>query len=224
MRWLGAARRAHDIARRPTRRGRGVFGSKLVNHEGVGFHALADNEIDIRMSRLAIWHTAWVLDQGSRGFLESSIAKVFCSEAIWRSGRSAACRCISGQEASPARLLVERTSSAKCAPSTSMTALGGAPLVAGAAHRATGRELVSEQFNFSGTEFDRWTATLFRWRQKILPRCRDWPDGRPHCRVRDIVSIAWNKGPTACAPLTPEQTGDVRLAVVEQPVMRNAPW
>jgi len=45
---------------------------------------LADNEIDIRMSRLAIWHTAWVLDQGARGTTESSIAKVFCSEAIWR--------------------------------------------------------------------------------------------------------------------------------------------
>ena len=45
---------------------------------------LADNEIDIRMSRLAIWHTAWVLDQGARGTTESSMAKVFCSEAIWR--------------------------------------------------------------------------------------------------------------------------------------------
>jgi len=45
---------------------------------------LADNEIDIRMSRLAILHTAWVLDQGARGTTESSLAKVFCSEAIWR--------------------------------------------------------------------------------------------------------------------------------------------
>ena len=62
---------------------REVFGAKLVNHEGVGF-MLADNEIDIRMSRLAIWHTAWLLDQGARGTTKSSIAKVFCSEAIWR--------------------------------------------------------------------------------------------------------------------------------------------
>ncbi len=45
---------------------------------------LADNEIDIRMSRLAIWHTAWLLDQGARGTTESSMAKVFCSEAIFR--------------------------------------------------------------------------------------------------------------------------------------------
>jgi acyl-CoA dehydrogenase len=82
MRWLGAARRAHDIAAGYAQQ-REVFGAKLVNHEGVGF-MLADNEIDIRMSRLAIWHTAWLLDQGARGTTESSIAKVFCSEAIWR--------------------------------------------------------------------------------------------------------------------------------------------
>ena len=82
MRWLGAARRAHDIASGYAGR-REVFGQRLVAHEGVGF-MLADNEIDIRMSRLSIWHTAWVLDQGARGTTESSIAKVFCSEAIWR--------------------------------------------------------------------------------------------------------------------------------------------
>jgi acyl-CoA dehydrogenase len=82
MRWLGAARRAHHIASHYAGQ-REVFGNKLVAHEGVGF-MLADNEIDIRMSRLAIWHTAWVLDQGARGTTESSIAKVFCSEAIWR--------------------------------------------------------------------------------------------------------------------------------------------
>jgi len=34
--------------------------------------------------RLVIWHTAWVLDQGERGRHESSMAKVICSEAIWR--------------------------------------------------------------------------------------------------------------------------------------------
>ncbi|MDE2007280.1 MAG: acyl-CoA dehydrogenase family protein [Rhodospirillales bacterium] len=82
MRWLGAARRAHAIATEYAQR-REVFGQKLGAHEGVGF-MLADNEMDIRMSRLAIWHTAWVLDQGGRGGTESSMAKVVCSEAIWR--------------------------------------------------------------------------------------------------------------------------------------------
>ena len=82
MRWLGAARRAHGIATDYARR-REAFGHKLAEHEGVGF-MLADNEMDIRMARLAIWHTAWVLDQGERGGTESSMAKVVCSEAIWR--------------------------------------------------------------------------------------------------------------------------------------------
>jgi len=30
------------------------------------------------------WHTAWLLDEGSRAGAESSIAKVVCSEAIYR--------------------------------------------------------------------------------------------------------------------------------------------
>ena len=45
---------------------------------------LADNAMDIHQSRLVIWHTAWVLDQGERGTHESSMAKVICSEAICR--------------------------------------------------------------------------------------------------------------------------------------------
>ena len=82
MRWLGAARRAHQIATDYALR-REVFGAKLIGHEGVGF-MLADNEMDIRMSRLSILHTAWMLDEGSRGTTESSMSKVFVSEAVWR--------------------------------------------------------------------------------------------------------------------------------------------
>ncbi len=82
MRWLGAARRAHDIACAYARE-RQAFGKPLVEHEGVGF-MLADNEMDLRTSRLLIWHTAWLLDQGERAGADSSMAKVVCSEAIWR--------------------------------------------------------------------------------------------------------------------------------------------
>jgi acyl-CoA dehydrogenase len=82
MRWLGAARRAHDIATAYAR-GREVFGRRLIDHEGVGFQ-LADNEIELRQARLAIWHTAWLLDRGERASRESSMAKVWCSEAIYR--------------------------------------------------------------------------------------------------------------------------------------------
>ncbi len=82
MRWLGAARRAHDVATSYART-RQAFGRPLAEHEGVGF-MLADNAMDLRTSRLLIWHTAWLLDQGERAGADSSIAKVVCSEAIYR--------------------------------------------------------------------------------------------------------------------------------------------
>jgi len=82
MRWLGAARRAHDIATEYARR-RFAFGKPLGSHEGVGF-MLADNEMDIHSARLAIWHTAWVLDQGHLAIHDSSMSKVLASEACWR--------------------------------------------------------------------------------------------------------------------------------------------
>lgn len=82
MRWLGAARRAHDIAVDYARR-RIAFGRAIGEHEGVGF-MLADNEMDMHGARLAIWHCAWVLDQGELGLHESSRAKVMVSEAVWR--------------------------------------------------------------------------------------------------------------------------------------------
>jgi len=86
MRWLGQARRAHDVAVRYATQRRS-FGKSLVEHEGVGF-MLADNEMDLYAARLAIWHTAWVLDQSlgdpRLGGHESSVTKVMVSEATWR--------------------------------------------------------------------------------------------------------------------------------------------
>ena len=82
MRWLGAARRAHDVALAYVRR-REAFGKRLGEHEGVGF-MLADNDMDLHVSRLAILHCAAVLDQGRLGLHESSRAKVIVSEAAWR--------------------------------------------------------------------------------------------------------------------------------------------
>src|SRR5690349_4886369 len=82
MRWLGAARRAHDIATDYARR-RHAFGKPIGEHEGVGF-MLADNDMDLHVARLATLHGAWVLDQGKLGLHESSRAKVIVSEATWR--------------------------------------------------------------------------------------------------------------------------------------------
>jgi len=82
MRWLGQARRANDIAKQYARE-RFAFGKPLGEHEGVGF-MLADNEMELHTTRLAIWHCAWVLDQGHSGKHESSMTKVISSEAQFR--------------------------------------------------------------------------------------------------------------------------------------------
>ena len=82
MRWLGAAQRAHDIAAEYART-RMAFGQPIGAHEGVSF-MLADNLMDMHVSRLSIRHCAWLLDQGHRAGSESSMAKVICSEAIMR--------------------------------------------------------------------------------------------------------------------------------------------
>ena len=82
MRWLGQARRAHDLALEYVNK-RVAFGKPLVEHEGVGF-MIADNDMDLMTARLHIWHTAWLLDKGEKCNFESSRSKVVCSEAEWR--------------------------------------------------------------------------------------------------------------------------------------------
>ncbi len=82
MRWLGAARRCHDIAL-DYARDRQAFGKPIGEHEGIGF-MLADNEIDLQQSRLMIWWTAAALDGGSKGRHESSMTKTAVSEAVFR--------------------------------------------------------------------------------------------------------------------------------------------
>lgn len=82
MRWLGQARRAHDIAIQYARE-RQSFGKRLGDHQGVGF-MLADNEMDILTTRLAVHYCAQVLDLGEKGNYESSLVKVISSEGIWR--------------------------------------------------------------------------------------------------------------------------------------------
>lgn len=82
MRWLGSCIRANEIATEYACK-RMAFGKLLVDHEGVGF-MLAENLIDIKQSELMIEWCATVLDTGSLGTAESSIAKVSVSEALMR--------------------------------------------------------------------------------------------------------------------------------------------
>ncbi|MDG5496228.1 acyl-CoA dehydrogenase family protein [Niveispirillum sp. BGYR6] len=82
MRWLGACIRANEIATDYANR-RHAFGKLLIEHEGVGFQ-LADNLIDLKQAELMIDWCAGVLDTGSLGVAESSMAKVAVSEALMR--------------------------------------------------------------------------------------------------------------------------------------------
>jgi acyl-CoA dehydrogenase len=82
MRWLGACTRANEIATDYACR-REAFGRLLVDHEGVGF-MLAENLIDLKQAELMIDWCAGILDTGSLGTAESSMAKVAVSEALMR--------------------------------------------------------------------------------------------------------------------------------------------
>lgn len=82
MRWFGGAQRAQEIATAYACR-RQAFGKPLVDHEGVGF-MLAENLIDLKQAELMIDWCATVLDSGSLGTVESSMAKVAVSEALMR--------------------------------------------------------------------------------------------------------------------------------------------
>ncbi|MEU7630701.1 acyl-CoA dehydrogenase family protein [Nocardia sp. NPDC049220] len=82
MRWLGAAERAQSIAVEHART-RTAFGKPIGEHEGVSF-MLADNEIALHQCRLTIWHACWLMDNGAKARHESSIAKSFVSEELFR--------------------------------------------------------------------------------------------------------------------------------------------
>ena len=82
MRWHGSTTRAHKIATEYacTRK---AFGKLLIDHEGVGF-MLAENAIDLQQAELMIDWCAAVLDGGSLGTTESSMAKVAVADALFR--------------------------------------------------------------------------------------------------------------------------------------------
>ncbi|MET7768123.1 acyl-CoA dehydrogenase family protein [Nocardia sp. NPDC005366] len=82
MRWLGAAERVQSIAVDYAKT-RTAFGKPIGEHEGVSF-MLADNEIALHQCRLTIWHACWLMDQGEKARHESSIAKSFVSEELFK--------------------------------------------------------------------------------------------------------------------------------------------
>ncbi|TXG89917.1 acyl-CoA dehydrogenase [Rhodococcus rhodnii] len=82
MRWLGAARRGHDVALGYIARRKG-FGSALGDL-GMVQHMVADNEIDIAATRALLLRACWELDQGLPASDATSIAKTYAAEATFR--------------------------------------------------------------------------------------------------------------------------------------------
>lgn len=82
MRWLGVAVRSVEIAVEYAAR-RDSFGKKLADHQAVQF-MIADSHIDIHASRLMIRATCEKLDRGEPIKHDSSMTKVFVSEAVHR--------------------------------------------------------------------------------------------------------------------------------------------
>ncbi|KIQ14347.1 acyl-CoA dehydrogenase family protein [Rhodococcus sp. MEB064] len=82
MRWLGAARRGHDVAVTHVAHREG-FGSRLGDL-GMVQKMIADNEIDIAATRALLVAACHALDLGDPASNETSIAKTFAAEAIFR--------------------------------------------------------------------------------------------------------------------------------------------
>lgn len=82
MRWLGSARRAHEVAVRYVA-GRTVFGARLGD-QGMAQQMVADNEIDLAAARALMLEACRELDRGSTAAKATSIAKTFGAEAVCR--------------------------------------------------------------------------------------------------------------------------------------------
>lgn len=84
MRWLGSARRAHELAVQRTTE-RKAFGQYLADL-GMTQQMVADSEIDLAASRAMIRQACWDLDTGdaTASADSTSMTKVFVAEAIGR--------------------------------------------------------------------------------------------------------------------------------------------
>lgn len=82
MRWLGTARRSHDIAADYVAN-REAFGGR-IGDLGMVQKMLADNEIDLAATRALLTRACWELDQGGRASAATSIAKTYAAEAVFR--------------------------------------------------------------------------------------------------------------------------------------------
>ncbi len=79
---VGIARAALEQASKYSLQ-RTSFGKKIAEHQSIAAK-IANMTIELDASRLLTWRAAWLVDQGHRASLESSIAKCFSSDAAMR--------------------------------------------------------------------------------------------------------------------------------------------
>ncbi len=79
---VGVARAAYELSIEYSRE-RVQFGQPIAMNQGVNF-LIADMAAEIEAARLLTWQAAWLLDQGKRATLESSIAKRFASDTAMK--------------------------------------------------------------------------------------------------------------------------------------------
>jgi acyl-CoA dehydrogenase len=79
---VGVARAAYELSVEYSRE-RVQFGQPIAMNQGVNF-LIADMAAEIEAARLLTWQAAWLLDQGKRATLESSLAKRFASDTAMK--------------------------------------------------------------------------------------------------------------------------------------------
>lgn len=82
MRWTGIAQRGMEIATHYAAK-REAFGQPLVGHQSIQW-MLADSATEIYAGRLMIQHAAYLLAQGEKARMETSMAKIHVAETVNR--------------------------------------------------------------------------------------------------------------------------------------------
>jgi acyl-CoA dehydrogenase len=81
-RCVGAAQKAMELALEYAEQRR-TFGKPLIEHQALAFK-MAQMSARTEASRLVVYRSAWILDQGGQSIRESSTAKYLAAEGAWQ--------------------------------------------------------------------------------------------------------------------------------------------
>jgi acyl-CoA dehydrogenase len=81
-RCVGSAQKAMELAIEYAEQ-RHTFGQPLIEHQSIAFR-IAQMSARTEAARLAVYRSAWILDQGGQAIRESSTAKYLAAEGAWQ--------------------------------------------------------------------------------------------------------------------------------------------